>query len=114
MPNTVDLDSERYALLKGTRINRSRQPAFSQVQRQKAQIAVEDFGLYQQILLTGPLGIGQRSGNRLDRCFDQKNVIAWWPGQITRGPQKQTSTWSSPPTTFLAQPGAGLLEIGER
>lgn len=78
---------------------------FPSVQATQAQAGVEQYGLNQRVQLTGPLGTGQRVGNDLRRGFDQYNIIAWYPGFVTRGPQQQTPTWTGGPATAKIAPG---------
>ena len=111
---TVTLDGLAYAILEGTTIQMRSRPVAADPLRLNAQIERKDFGLYQQLPLTGPLEIGLRSGSDLSRCQDQYNVIAWWPGQLTRGPQKVTATFTGSPTTYKVQSGAGFIEAFDK
>ncbi len=76
---------------------------------QQAQRGADNYGLNLRLSITGPFGIGQRQGKDPTRGHDQENVVTWWPGQITRGPQKQTPTWGGP-TTFKVPVGSGFYE----
>lgn len=82
--------------------------AFPQSQIATGQRQADSFGLHQRLAITGPFSVGLRQGNDVGHGFDQENVLAMWPGQITRGPQKQSPT-AALPTTFKLSPG-GLIE----
>ena len=104
---TIDLDGKRYAIAldpktqKPLPIRRVERVGSSQnVIRDRGQLTANDFDLYQFFRLTGPLRIGQRQGNDVTRCFDQYDILAMWPGILTRGPQKQSTTMSNFPATF--------------
>lgn len=113
---TVRIDDVDYAITVDPNTNRPRrieynpQSPFPPVQATAAQFGGEQYGLNQRILITGPLGIGQKQGNDLHRCADQHNVVTWWENQLTRGPQKQTPTQSALPSTFKVPTGMGFYE----
>lgn len=84
-------------------------PGFPIINVPTGQRQLTDLTTPQTVLLKGPLAMGQRFGNSTNHCFDQENVVAWWPGSITRGPQRISTTFSGP-TTFKVQPGIGFAE----
>jgi hypothetical protein len=92
------------------RIEFNTQSPFPPVQATASQFGSDQYGLNQRLVITGPIGIGQKQGNDPHRGADQHNVVAWWPGQITRGPQKQTPTQSALPSTFKVPKGSGFYE----